>query len=105
MTMAEVQIPFKAYEGDEPYVFVSYAHVDKAQVFPLIGQLHDKGYRIWYDEGIDPGTEFSDNIATHLKGASSMLLFVTPQSIARDFVKDEIFYALEKYIYLCKRKR
>ena len=98
MAEVQIQIPFKAYEGDEPYVFVSYAHVDKAHIFPLIGQLHAKGYRIWYDEGIDPGTEFSDNIAKHLKRACSMLLFVTPRSIARAFVKDEIHYALNANI-------
>ena len=44
----DIQIPFEAYSGGKPYIFVSYAHANKGMVFPLIKQLHDKGYRIWY---------------------------------------------------------
>lgn len=50
-------IPFAASSGSDPYVFVSYSHQDSEKVFPIIKQLHEKGYRIWYDEGIDPGSE------------------------------------------------
>ena len=96
--MEKFQVPFKAYPGDEPYTFVSYAHLNRDIVFPLIKQLHDKGYRIWYDEGIDPGTEWAELIATHLKTASSMLLFITPQAIASFNVNDEIHFALNKKI-------
>ena len=96
--MSALQIPFKAYNGEESYIFVSYAHANKAMVFPLIKQLRDKGYRIWYDEGIDPGTEWADNIETHLDGAAVMLLFITSQSIASENVKDEIHYAIDEKI-------
>ena len=94
----ENQIPFKAYAGEEPYIFVSYAHVNKGAVFPLIRQLYEKGYRLWYDEGIDPGTEWPDMIEAHLGKAVSMLLFITPQSVASENVKDEIHYAIDEKI-------
>jgi tetratricopeptide (TPR) repeat protein len=96
--MPKIQAPFRAYSGNEPYIFVCYAHANKGLVFPLIKQLHEKGYRIWYDEGLETGTEWADNIAEHLKGASSMLLFITPKSIISDNVKDEIHYAINEKI-------
>jgi hypothetical protein len=46
-----------AYEGKEPYIFVSYAHKDSPAVFHIVEQLSARGYRIWYDEGIEPGSE------------------------------------------------
>ena len=51
-----MQRPFPAYQGDEPYVFVSYAHDDAPVVYPEISRLRDQGFNIWYDEGIEPGS-------------------------------------------------
>lgn len=48
--------PFKAYQGDEPYIFVCYAHDDAARVYPEIARLREVGFHIWYDEGISPGS-------------------------------------------------
>ena len=58
-----------AYEGKEPYIFVSYAHKDSPAVFHIVEQLSARGYRIWYDEGIEPGSEWPEYIANHLLGA------------------------------------
>ncbi len=44
---------FRPYEGNEKYIFVSYAHVDGDIVYPIIERLHDAGFRIWFDEGIE----------------------------------------------------
>ena len=33
--------PFAAYTGDEPYIFVCYAHEDSAIVYPEIQWLHE----------------------------------------------------------------
>jgi hypothetical protein len=38
--------PFEAYTGDEPYIFVSYRHLDSAEVFEDPKELHSRGYRI-----------------------------------------------------------
>ena len=47
--------PFPAYQGDAPYIFVSYAHDDAALVYPEITRLKEQGFNVWYDEGISPG--------------------------------------------------
>ena len=38
--------PLPAYEGSEPYVFVCYAHEDKAIVYKEIRWLQDRGVKI-----------------------------------------------------------
>ena len=55
--------PFDAYQGDEPYVFVSYAHKDAAMVYEEITRLHEAGCKIWYDEGIEASNEWPEEIA------------------------------------------
>ena len=48
--------PF-AYNGVEPYIFVSYSHKNCDRVWPVIDRLEKDGYRVWYDYGISPRTE------------------------------------------------
>lgn len=52
-----------AYKGTDPYIFISYAHKDSDIVLPIISRLQKDGYRVWYDEGIAPGS----NSAIHMK--------------------------------------
>ncbi len=87
-------IPFDAYKGTDPFIFVSYAHKDRDHVFPLIQDLYEQGYRIWYDEGIDPGNEWPDEIAHALESASQFLVFVSPHAVASRNVRNEINLAL-----------
>ena len=54
--------PIEAYRGDEPYVFICYAHDDQAVVYPEISWLQEQGVNIWYDEGISPGEEWSEEL-------------------------------------------
>ena len=86
----------KPYEGDEKYIFVSYCHKDKEMVFPIIEQLVKDGYRIWYDEGIDPGTEWPEIIAQHLNECSAVLAFITENSLNSHNCRREISFALLK---------
>lgn len=86
----------KPYEGDQKYIFVSYCHKDKAQVFPIIEQLAHDGYRVWYDEGIDPGSEWPEIIASHLNGCSACIAFISENSLNSHNCRREINFALLK---------
>ena len=55
--------PFPAYNGDEPYISVSYAHDDETLVYPEITRLKDHGLNVWYDESIPPGLTWLDEVA------------------------------------------
>ena len=88
--------PFPAYQGNRPYVFVCYAHEDSAAVYPEISWLRDQGINIWYDEGISPGTRWSDELADALTRAALVLFFCTPESVKSEHCQDEIAFALDE---------
>ena len=88
----------KPYEGPDPYIFVSYAHRDYERIDPILRELKARGYRFWYDEGIDPGTEWPENIARHLENSSVCLSFLSPYSAASNNCRREINFALSRNI-------
>ena len=83
------------YTGEEDYIFVSYAHRNIEKVFPIIRWLQQDGYRIWFDEGIDPGTEWAENIASHLEGSSFLIACMSPEYLESTNCCDELSYARE----------
>jgi len=83
------------YEGSEPYVFISYAHKDTARVLPIIEALVARGFRVWYDAGIEAGTEWPDYIAKHLENAARVIAFLSPASMASFNCRQEINYAID----------
>ena len=84
------------YEGKEKYIFISYCHKDKEIVYPLIERMAKDGYRIWYDEGINPGTDWPEMIAEHLNKCSACIALITDNSINSHNCRKEINYALFK---------
>ncbi|MFX1537348.1 MAG: tetratricopeptide repeat protein, partial [Promethearchaeota archaeon] len=77
----EMVPPFEAYDGTDPYIFICYAHTDKYLVYPEIKRLYMAGYRIWYDEGIPPATEWSDEIAKAIEKCTFFVVFLSSQAI------------------------
>lgn len=85
-----------AYEGQEAYLFVSYAHANSDEVYPVVEALFGDKYRLWYDEGIAPGSEWPKNIERHLQGAGAVLIFVSKASLASPNCENEVKEALRK---------
>ncbi|UCD02500.1 MAG: tetratricopeptide repeat protein, partial [Promethearchaeota archaeon] len=92
----QFQMPFKAYEGDGPFVFVSYSHTDRLQVYPIIDYLNRAGINIWYDEGIPVGENWKRSIVEKLDRCSAFLVFISPHIIDSEYVQKEISFALKK---------
>mgnify|MGYP002818621322 CR=1 FL=1 len=88
--------PFEAYSGDKPFVFVSYSHADGELVFREIRRLHEAGYRIWYDEGIDPGQDWPEHIAKAVIECDLFLMFTSPRSAASENCRNEVNLALNR---------
>ena len=100
-------IRMEPYEGTEAYIFISYAHANASQVWPIIDTLHDRGYRIWYDDGIDAGAEWPAYIEDHLNRCAAVIAFITADSVASANCRKEITYALSKgkpFIYVMLEK-
>ena len=87
--------PFPAYKGNDPYVFVSYSHRDSSTVFPEIIRLKDQGFNIWYDEGIEAGTEWREALANAIESARLVVYFVTGHSVESENCRKEINFAVD----------
>ena len=90
------RLPYPSYRGKGPYVFISYAHDDKDRVFREIRRFNEAGFHVWYDEGIAPGNEWSDEIAAALSNCSVFVVMLTPVSAPREAVLNEISFALDE---------
>lgn len=77
----------------KPYIFISYSHKDTAKVVNILNRLRNAGYNVWYDEGIDPGTEWDENIARHVQECTYFIAFVSNGYINSKNCKDELNYS------------
>lgn len=96
-----IQTKFEAYTGNEPFLFISYSHRNTAQVYPILDMLHEKKYRIWYDESCETGNDFRDELRVKIEKCDAVVLFVSAASMSSPFCGMEIIVAREnqKRIY------
>ena len=59
-----ITAPFPADE-EQPYIFVSYSHRDRKRIFPILRRLYEKGWRFWYDEGLEIGDAYDEVLRAH----------------------------------------
>ena len=83
----------RPYTGEKSYIFISYSHKDMEQVLPILRHMEKKGYRIWYDEGIDPGTEWDEIIAAHIDACGYFIALISQNYLDSSNCKDELHYA------------
>jgi len=86
----------QVYEGHEPYIFVSYSHKDASQVLPCLEALCANGYRVWYDSGIEAGTEWPAYIEDHLNRCARVVVFMSESAVESVNCRNEINLALKK---------
>ncbi len=91
----DMQTKFEAYTGDEPYLFVSYSHMDTKTVYPILDALYDRKYRIWYDESCETGSDFRDELRHRIESCEAVLLFVSKYSMSSPFCGMEVIVARE----------
>ena len=88
--------PFRGYVGDEPYVCVSYSHINSAEVYPEIHWLHENACFVWYDEGIAPGSKWRDEIAETIIACSLFVFYLSPESVESEECMKELSFALDQ---------
>lgn len=77
------------------YVFVCYAHDERAVVLDQIRWLRDDGFDVWFDEAIEAGNRWSEDLARAVEGCAAVLYFLSPRSATSRYCLDEIHFALE----------
>ena len=95
--MRQIETGLIAYDGDEPYVFVSYSHADTVRVEGVLNILQQNGIRFWYDEGIPLEQEWSRSVEEFFKQSRMFLCFLANGVEQRPQVLREIRMAVERY--------
>ena len=60
--------------------------------------MNDLGFNIWYDEGIEAGSEWREEIANAITDTCLFLYFVTPDSARSENCRKEVNLADRKHI-------
>lgn len=85
----------KAYGGSSPYIFVSYARAEKDDVLPVITYLQRRGYNVWFDEGIHPGSDWTQTLGARIEESACFLGFISRRSLRSTECVKEIGHALD----------
>jgi hypothetical protein len=76
-------------------VFLSYSHRDKAWAVAVAERLRAEGFEVWDSETeLFPGDNFASRIAEALESADAMVVLLSPDAMASDWIKHEIDFAL-----------
>lgn len=86
----------KPYKGNDKYVFVSYSKQDKQAAFPVIERMIKDGYRVWFDEGLDEGSEWIETVAKRINDCEAYIVLLSNQAVNSHNCRQEINFAIRK---------
>ena len=82
------------YNGNEPYIFFSYAHKDSDVVLPIIEALANNGFRVWYDAGVNAGDCYMEELAERISHSAVVVAFLSEAYLKSKLCYHEILFAL-----------
>lgn len=74
-------------------IFVSYAREEASAVRIIVAQLQASGLSIWWDDGIETGSRWSDAINERLTSSKAVVVLWSPLASVSEWVKREAEYA------------
>ena len=83
-------------EKNDKFIFISYSHKDSDFVIPVIGELKRRGFNIWYDNGIEAGSEWPEFIAEKIVESSVVLVMLSQSALDSHNCRREINFAIEE---------
>ncbi len=81
---------------EDSFVFISYAHKDSARVIPLIEAMQKKGIKLWYDNGIEAGADWTEFIAGKVLSCYKFVSFISEAYNASPNCKRELTMAVTR---------
>jgi predicted ATPase len=77
--------------SDSPFVFISYASVNRSRVIEIVDCLESTGIGVWFDRSDIPGgTSYGPEIVSGIKNAAAIVLMCSEASLASRNVRQEI---------------
>ena len=85
-----------SYQGEAPYIFLSYSHKDMLFAQSFLKNMHRRGIdRIWYDKGIKPSVLWDVEITDRLEHSSLFLMLVSENYKNSEYCQKELDLAKE----------
>lgn len=81
---------------NDQYVFISYAHKDTDIVLPCINAMKARNLNVWYDEGIQAGSEWPEYIADKVVHCTKFVLFISKAYLVSQNCKRELNFAISR---------
>ena len=72
-----------------PDIFISYAHQDQERVRPIVQELENHHWSVFWDKTIPPGKTWEDSIGKALEESPCVLVVWSHFSVQSDWVKEE----------------
>lgn len=82
--------------NNKPYVFISYAHYDSGKVLPVIESMQKSGINLWYDDGVQAGSEWPEFIAEKVASCTKFVLFMSNAYLSSQNCKRELNFAVSR---------
>lgn len=89
------KIQLDSYDGPEPYIFISYSHRDTAQVYEVLKIIDREKYRYWYDDTMEIGEDFREELRYRIENCSAFLLFLSNSALQSKYCGMEIITAFK----------
>lgn len=90
-----IQMNLDSYDGDEPYIFVSYSHADTEKVYQILKIIDKEKYRFWYDDTMEIGEDFREELRLRIENCTAFLLFISKTSMQSKYCGMEIITAFK----------
>src|SRR4051812_15764710 len=79
-----------------PYLFLSYASVDRERALAITNALEGHGVLVWIDrKSIAGGASWSAEVVEGIKGCAALVVLISPASVGSRNVQQEIQLAWE----------
>lgn len=96
-----IRMNLPSYEGSNPFIFISYSHSDTDKVRNILKRLADEKYRFWYDDSMEQGEDFRNELRSQIERCSALILFMSKACLSSMYCCMEIITAFknDKRIY------
>ncbi len=81
-------------------IFLSYTKDDKARILPIVKLLKERGWSVWWDFNIPPGSKFPKVIQEAINSSSCVIVMWSENSVSSEWVEIEAEEGRERGILI-----
>ena len=86
-------VSLKQLDAENSYIFISYAHKNSDAVLPILHSLQEDKIKVWFDEGIEVGSEWPATLQQKISECALFMPFISKDFVESKNCKKEVFLA------------